>query len=68
MVTASGIRQKFRFEAGAGSPIPVIRKENAMEESKASVGRSIKVGVITDQTGPLSVMGIANANRGQDGD
>src|SRR5580765_3516292 len=33
-----------------------------MEESKASAGRSIKVGVITDQTGPLSVMGIANAN------
>ena len=25
-------------------------------------GRSIKVGVITDQTGPLSVMGLANAN------
>ena len=25
-------------------------------------GRSIKVGVITDQTGPLSFMGIANAN------
>src|SRR5689334_19794535 len=33
-----------------------------MEESKASAGRPIKVGVITDQTGPLSVMGIANAN------
>ena len=33
-----------------------------MEESKASAGRSIKVGVITDQTGPLSFMGIANAN------
>src|SRR6476469_8112003 len=25
-------------------------------------GQSIKVGVITDQTGPLSFMGIANAN------
>ena len=25
-------------------------------------GSSIKVGVITDQTGPLSFMGIANAN------
>ena len=25
-------------------------------------GRSIKVGVIADQTGPLSVMGLANAN------
>src|SRR6185312_11220432 len=33
-----------------------------MEESKVSAGRPIKVGVITDQTGPLSVMGIANAN------
>ena len=33
-----------------------------MKESKASVGRSIKVGVITDQTGALSFMGIANAN------
>ena len=32
-----------------------------MEESVASVG-PIKVGVITDQTGPLSFMGIANAN------
>src|SRR3989442_11906087 len=35
---------------------PVLRGENAVEES------SIKVGVITDQTGPLSFMGIANAN------
>src|SRR5256886_11978756 len=33
-----------------------------MQESKTSVGRSIKVGVITDQTGALSFMGIANAN------
>src|ERR1044071_959952 len=33
-----------------------------MEESRTSVGRSIKVGVITDQTGPLSFLGIANAN------
>src|SRR6266568_7442489 len=33
-----------------------------MQESKTSVGRSIKVGVITDQTGPLSFLGIANAN------
>ena len=32
-----------------------------MGASKASVG-PIKVGVITDQTGPLSFMGIANAN------
>jgi ABC-type branched-subunit amino acid transport system substrate-binding protein len=35
---------------------------DAMEESTTSGGRSIKVGVITDQTGPLSFMGIANAN------
>ena len=33
-----------------------------MEGSAASDGQSIKVGVITDQTGPLSFMGIANAN------
>jgi ABC-type branched-subunit amino acid transport system substrate-binding protein len=33
-----------------------------MTGSTISVGRSIKVGVITDQTGPLSFMGIANAN------
>ena len=33
-----------------------------MKESKTSVGPSIKVGVITDQTGALSFMGIANAN------
>src|SRR5436189_807908 len=32
-----------------------------MEGSTASIG-PIKVGVITDQTGPLSFMGIANAN------
>ena len=33
-----------------------------MKESTTSVGRSIKVGVITDQTGALSFLGIANAN------
>ena len=33
-----------------------------MKESTTSAGRSIKVGVITDQTGALSFMGIANAN------
>src|SRR5438093_1464676 len=33
-----------------------------MKEPKTSVARSIKVGVITDQTGALSFMGIANAN------
>ena len=33
-----------------------------MAESTASNGRSIKVGVIADQTGPLSFVGIANAN------
>ena len=33
-----------------------------MAESTTSVGRSIKVGVITDQTGPLSFVGVANAN------
>ncbi len=33
-----------------------------MTASPTSTGRAIKVGVITDQTGPLSFMGIANAN------
>src|SRR6266478_4717079 len=33
-----------------------------MKESETSVGPSIKVGVITDQTGALSFVGIANAN------
>jgi ABC-type branched-subunit amino acid transport system substrate-binding protein len=33
-----------------------------MTASPPSTGRAIKVGVITDQTGPLSFMGIANAN------
>ena len=33
-----------------------------MAESTTSDGRSIKVGVIADQTGPLSFVGIANAN------
>jgi len=33
-----------------------------MAESPGSSGQSIKVGVITDQTGALSFMGIANAN------
>ena len=31
-------------------------------QSTSPVGRSIKVGLITDQTGPLSFMGMANAN------
>ena len=33
-----------------------------MTASPTSAGRAITVGVITDQTGPLSFMGIANAN------
>ncbi|RPJ84165.1 MAG: ABC transporter substrate-binding protein, partial [Acidobacteria bacterium] len=33
-----------------------------METRSTSIGRSIKVGVVTDQTGPLSFLGIANAN------
>src|SRR5712692_10963880 len=33
-----------------------------MKESNTSVGQSIKVGVITDQTGALSFLGIANSN------
>jgi ABC-type branched-subunit amino acid transport system substrate-binding protein len=33
-----------------------------LKEPTSSVNQPIKVGVITDQTGPLSFMGIANAN------
>src|SRR6266404_3423110 len=33
-----------------------------MKASTAALGRPIKVGVIADQTGPLSFMGIADAN------
>src|SRR4051794_13761727 len=33
-----------------------------MEAASATLGRPIKVGVITDQTGPLSFMGLADAN------
>ncbi len=33
-----------------------------MNATTTSAGNAIKVGVITDQTGPLSIMGIANAN------
>jgi ABC-type branched-subunit amino acid transport system substrate-binding protein len=33
-----------------------------MEASTAGLGRPIKVGVIADQTGPLSFMGVADAN------
>jgi branched-chain amino acid transport system substrate-binding protein len=33
-----------------------------MSATKAPVGHSIKVRVITDITGPLSFLGIANAN------
>jgi ABC-type branched-subunit amino acid transport system substrate-binding protein len=33
-----------------------------MEASRAALGRPVKVGVIADQTGPLSFMGIADAN------
>src|SRR5205085_6141624 len=40
--------------------IPVLPGKNTM--TAASVGRSIKVGVITDISGPLSFLGIANAN------
>jgi ABC-type branched-subunit amino acid transport system substrate-binding protein len=38
-----------------------VRKGYAMNGSESG-SRPIKVGVITDQTGPLSFMGIANAN------
>jgi ABC-type branched-subunit amino acid transport system substrate-binding protein len=37
-------------------------KEDIMAASQTPGGDPIKVGVITDQTGPLSVIGLANAN------
>jgi ABC-type branched-subunit amino acid transport system substrate-binding protein len=37
-------------------------KEDIMAASQTPAGDRIKVGVITDQTGPLSVIGLANAN------
>jgi branched-chain amino acid transport system substrate-binding protein len=37
-------------------------KEDIMAASHPAAGDPIKVGVITDQTGPLSVIGLANAN------
>src|SRR5476651_2323080 len=43
------------------SPSEIIQGSGHMNAS-ASTDGPIKVGVITDQTGPLSVMGIANAN------
>src|SRR5260221_9227105 len=43
---------------GSGFP----EEERVMAESTTSGGRSIKVGVIADQTGPLSFVGLANAN------
>jgi ABC-type branched-subunit amino acid transport system substrate-binding protein len=45
----------------AYSPKPILRGENTMSAS-TSGGKSIKVGVIAEQTGPLSFAGIANAN------
>jgi ABC-type branched-subunit amino acid transport system substrate-binding protein len=62
MGTVLGVR-KFRFKSlHLSSNSHSCTGENAMKESTTSVGRSIKVGVITDQTGPLSFLGIANAN------
>src|SRR5574340_266097 len=37
-------------------------KERVMAQSTAAQQRHIKVGVIVDETGPLSFAGIANAN------
>ena len=39
-----------------------LKKEDIMKESTTSDGRTIRVGVITDQTGALSFMGTADAN------
>src|SRR6266540_5033328 len=45
-----------------GDAVSRLERRAAVNESTTSVGRSIKVGVITDQTGALSFMGVANAN------
>src|SRR5512133_2596415 len=64
--TASG-RPRSAPE-GTGAAIQSVfttisfREGEAMERRSTSIGRSIKVGVVTDQTGPLSFLGIANAN------
>ncbi|MFD2270552.1 ABC transporter substrate-binding protein [Undibacterium arcticum] len=50
-------------KASAYSPITSFERRECNDRiKKTSVGQSIKVGVITDQTGALSFMGIANAN------
>src|SRR5689334_8207024 len=41
---------------------PAIRGEEIMTASPSADGDPIKVGVIADQTGPLSIIGRANAN------
>jgi hypothetical protein len=39
-----------------------VMRDNRMAERTNSGSRPIKVGVVADQTGPLSFVGVANAN------
>src|SRR5436189_6243566 len=46
----------------ASSGRPATHQGGVMAESIQDAGAPIKVGVIADQTGPLSFVGLANAN------
>src|SRR5207237_7213008 len=52
--------------AGAGARLPLRRLAHQIEiggnTMQGSTAGAIKVGVIADQTGPLSFMGVADAN------
>ena len=53
---------KIPSKAEAYSQVANLKKEDTMKKTTTSDGRTIKVGVITDQTGALSFMGTADAN------
>jgi ABC-type branched-subunit amino acid transport system substrate-binding protein len=58
------VSRATKFVATSPAPIVGLNEEGSMPNLNHADtgGRSIKVGVIADQTGPLSVMGLANAN------
>ncbi|HTI39413.1 MAG TPA: substrate-binding protein [Vicinamibacterales bacterium] len=59
---SSRLTRDYSYYTRAAGPAPRrFPKENMMSAS-ASANRPIKVGVIADQTGPLSFVGLANAN------
>jgi ABC-type branched-subunit amino acid transport system substrate-binding protein len=53
---------RFPSHDGPGDFHNLFSKAELMMKPAASVNRPIKVGVIADQTGPLSFVGLANAN------